>query len=158
METRYIVYTISLQGKVMYVGSTNNFERRKGQHKTKRGTNQSAIPMDVDLSLVSFNIIVDYESKKEALKEEDRLIVEYDTINNGWNKQRSGLIRSNGSEYLKKWYIGHNYKEYHKNYRLTHNQYIKEYKKEYYKKYRLEHRDEINAKRREWRKRKKEVM
>lgn len=90
MIKKYVVYTIILQGEVMYVGESGNFPQRRYLHKTKRGTSQSAIPTDVDLDLVTFEKVAVYNSRNEALKEEDRLIKEYDTINNGWNKRRSG--------------------------------------------------------------------
>lgn len=101
METKYIIYTINLQGKVMYVGKCRNFTLRKWQHLNCRGIkNYSAIPTDVDLSLITINKIGELTDNLEALKEEDRLIVEYDTINNGWNKLRSGHIRiDNNTEY-----------------------------------------------------------
>jgi hypothetical protein len=86
----------------MYVGKCSNFTSRKWYHTHYRGTHYSAIPVEVDLSLLSFDKISEFTDELEALKEEDRLIVEYDTINSGWNKQRSGLIRSgNKKEYMR---------------------------------------------------------
>lgn len=100
MNKKYVVYTITLQGKVMYVGKCSNFTSRKWYHTNYRGTHYSAIPVEVDLSLLSFDKISEFTDELEALKEEDRLIVEYDTINNGWNKLRSGHIRiDNNTEY-----------------------------------------------------------
>lgn len=90
MIRKYTVYTISLGSKVMYVGESANFPQRRYLHRNKRGTSQSAIPLDVDLSLVVFEKIAVYDTRNEALETEDSLIKEYDTINNGWNKRRSG--------------------------------------------------------------------
>lgn len=121
MEMKWIVYTISLQGKVMYVGITRNFVLRKMQHLKEKG-GYSAIPDDTDPSTVTFEIIKEYVYKKAALKEEDRLIVEYDTINSGWNKKRSGLIRKDDPQ------------KYRKNYYIQNKEKIRKHN-EWYKKY-----------------------
>ena len=78
METKkqYVVYTIEYQGRVMYVGSTNNFERRKKQHLSGRG----AIPDDVDTDMVTIQVVKVWKSRKAMLNSEDRLIRKYDTI------------------------------------------------------------------------------
>lgn len=100
MEKKWIVYTIDFEGKVMYVGVTSNWYVRKSIHRTKRGMSSSAIPTDVDLELIEFKIISEHETKDEALRIEDALINEYNTINNGWNKNRSGYI-SRDTEWVK---------------------------------------------------------
>ena len=92
MEKKWIVYTISLGSKVMYVGKCVNWYTRKSLHKTRRGTFQSAIPLDVDLSLVEFNKVSEFTDEFEALEFEDKLIDRYDTIDNGWNKRHSGGV------------------------------------------------------------------
>lgn len=101
MEKKYIIYTISLGSEVMYVGCTCRLKIREWEHKNLRGTHKSAIPEDVDLSLITFNTFNEYNTKDEAIKEEDSLIVAYDTITHGWNKQRSGNVYSD-VDYIKK--------------------------------------------------------
>ena len=124
MNKKYVVYTITLQGKVMYVGKCSNFTSRKWYHTNYRGTHYSAIPVEVDLSLLSFDKISEFTDELEALEEEDRLIVEYDTINSGWNKQRSGLIRSSN----KKEYMRIKQQEFRKKDRISYNAYrLKKY-------------------------------
>jgi hypothetical protein len=69
---------------------------------------------------------IDYDiSEEELLKKEDELIVYYDTIKNGLNKHRSGLL----SKY--------NYDEWVKRYMLS----KKELKGEYQKKCNKEHKE-----------------
>lgn len=126
MNKKYIVYTITFQGNVMYVGKTCKFTIRKWQHLNKIGTNYSAIPDGFDLDKVSFNIVGEYENDIDALKEEDRLIVEYQTITNGWNKLRSGHIRiDNNTEYTKK-----HSQSYRENNRESYNAYMRARHKE----------------------------
>ena len=141
MEKKYVVYTISLKGQVMYVGISDNFERRKLRHIKYRGNKiQSAIPIDIDLSLIEITPIKEYKYHKSALKEEDKLIIEYNTIEDGWNKNRSGLIYSDRIEEYNKEYD----KKWHNKWRIENREKYNLYMKEY----RNKHKDEINAKRR----------
>lgn len=122
----WTVYTISLQGNVMYVGKTYRFVNRKWSHLNKRGTNYSAIPVDIDLLLVTFDQVKEFNNEVEALKYEDELILKYDTLApNGWNKLRSGLIKTG------------NLKEYQRissqRFRELNPDKIKEYTSQYYK-------------------------
>ena len=147
MDKIYSIYTISLGSKVMYVGCTNRSKHRVWEHlnsREKYATIQSPIPTDVDLSLVSFNVLKEFTSKEEALKEEDRLIVEYDTINNGWNKRRSGLVRKDDpKKYLQEYHKSH--PDYRMNWYYNNQEKAKKQANEYY----YRHMDEINKKRRE---------
>lgn len=88
----YTVYTITENGVVKYVGKTKDYTRRKWDHLNSRGTYMSAIPIDIDLSTVEIKPIALYTDEVQALKFEDWMIQKHDTINNGWNKQRSGNI------------------------------------------------------------------
>lgn len=119
-EKDYVVYTISLQGKVMYVGSSENFERRKREHLQQKG--YSSIPTDVDPSTVTIEIVRHWKSEKAMLNSEGRLIKKYDTIKNGWNKVNSGLVTSNKYEY---------WKEYNANRKEKLNEYMKVYMRSY---------------------------
>lgn len=158
MDMIYVVYTITLQGKVMYVGKTCNFTTRKRQHLNKIGTIYSAIPVEIDQKDLSFDIVYLTDNKENALKEEDRLIMLYNTIEDGWNKNRSGLLPIDNrrryckhKEYYKSYYEIHkeDKRKYQREYFQTHKSEIKErnkeYVKEYYKKYYKEHKEEIIA-------------
>ena len=117
----------------MYVGVTNDFDRRKREQLNHIGERHSRIPSGVDKSLVTMSIVKQYKYHKSALKCEDKLIQEYDTINNGWNSQRSGLI----------WGTTEYKNEHHKKWRNSHREYVREYAK---------------VAMRNWRKKKKEVI
>ena len=135
----YVVYTISLQGKVMYVGSTTNFENRKKQHLSKDKRLWSAIPSDVDASMVTIEIVRHWKSEKAMINCEGRLIEKYDTINNGWNTHRSGFVTSNKYEYWKEYNANRKEKiriyqrRWLENHREKWNEYQREYQREYYR-------------------------
>ena len=89
MEKWYI-YTITFQGKVMYVGVTNDFKRRREQHLYTNTL--TSIPKDIDRCLTSVDLIGEVYDRKTAYQIEDYYIHRYKTIENGWNKVRSGLV------------------------------------------------------------------
>lgn len=123
---------IKLNEVVMYVGETLNFGRRKREHLHGIGdTNRSAIPEGTDLSKVSVIKVKEFSDKNEALKHEDELILQYDTINNGWNKNRSGHVSNEDDYYVQKV----------KRYREEHEEEVKAAKK----KWREEHKEEVKA-------------
>ena len=92
-----------------------------------------------NFSMEKFDIDCLNMSDEEILKKEDELIIQYDTINNGFNKQRSGLISKDKNEYSKEYLKNHNYKhqrEYNKSekWKELHREYMREYyKSEKYK-------------------------
>lgn len=146
METKkdYVVYTISLQGKVMYVGSTKDFERRKKEHLQQK--DYSSIPTDIDPSTVTIEIVKVWKSEKAMLNSEGRLIKKYDTIKNGWNRVNSGLgiDTDNMKEYQAEWSRRYRYgnkewlehrKASAKKYRDTHKEQVREYYKRWYEKH-----------------------
>lgn len=127
---KYVVYSISLNGEVKYVGKTSGFRERKRQHLKYRGDRRhSAIPVDVDLNLISFAVLEEIEDRYEALRVEDKYILQYQTLQEqgGWNIHRSGLIkRDNEKEYkvenATKWR-----KEHIERTRETHNAWLRKY-------------------------------
>ena len=124
---RFVIYTINLNDDVMYVGCTCDFMKRKSAHKKLRRT----IPTDVDLSLITFNIIAEFDNKEDALLAEDENIIKYGTLAK-WNKNRSGLVR-NSTDYHKKRYEEkkEHILEMNRRYKEEHKEYCKAYKKEY---------------------------
>ena len=134
-KKNYIVYTINLNDEVKYVGKTAYFPTRKWQHFNYRGTFKSAIPTDIDLGNITFNKVAVYSDEVEALKEEDRLILEYGTIENGWNTFRSGLeCISNRKEYNRKCALKYSreHKEQKKKYQQEHKEAFRKYALKYY--------------------------
>ena len=85
-------------------------KKRIEQHKYSRGTSHSAIPITVDYHDTVFITFEKYVEKNDALLEEDKLIKKYDTINNGWNKNRSGLIETTDKTVYMKCYQKQYYK------------------------------------------------
>ena len=153
MKKQY-VYTIAYNREVMYVGKTSNMANRKTMHKTQRGTHKSAIPVDADLSKIEFNVVAEFNSEEEALKYEDQLILQYNTIDGGWNKIRSGLIEASDKKaYNRDYQAAHSneLRAYQRDYKAAHREEIRTYSRDYYQ----AHREEINAKHRERRARKK---
>ena len=145
----YTVYMIKLNEVVMYVGKTSDFERRKYEHLNRIGTTYSAVPDGLDLSEVTIIKAKDFSDSEEALKYEDELILQYNTINNGWNKLRSGHVSSTDkydSQKTLKYRSKHKeeYKAYMKKWREAHREEIKAYKREQYRKRKLNNKEEQN--------------
>lgn len=90
---RYTVYLIRhiCTGTVLYVGKTKNFRVRKYEHLHLR-TNTKDWIVEIGTSNISIEKVAEFENEVDALKYEDELINRYGTIENGYNKQRSGLI------------------------------------------------------------------
>ena len=177
----FTVYTITYNGEVMYVGKTSNMAKRKSMHKTQLGNPKySAIPVDADLNKVKFNVVAEFDNKTDALKYEDQLILKYNTIDNGWNTRRSGLIKASDMKtYMQDYRAAHSdeLRAYDREYNAAHKEEKAAYNRDYnaahkedraayyeanrehiraqQRDYRAAHRDEINAKRRERRARKK---
>lgn len=72
----YTVYKIEKDSKILYIGKTNNFKRRKWEHTYKRKLDKS----------YNFTIIAEKLTKEEAKQKEEEFILKYDTVKNGWNK------------------------------------------------------------------------
>ena len=135
----YVVYTISYSDQIVYVGKTSNFNSRKSAHKTQRGNPKySAIPVDIDMSKVVFNVVSVFDNKEEALKCEDQLILQYNTIGNGWNIRRSGLIAASDMKAYKR--------DYNREYWQAHREELSAQKRDYYE----AHKEELSAQKREY--------
>ena len=123
--------------KIIYIGQTIDYEYRKKYHfynKTtpidlymfKEGRNNFLIEMFTDIDCINL-------SNEERKVKEDELIVYYNTINDGFNKQRSGNS-FNKNEYEKNYQKSEKWKKHLQNYYQMNKEYIKERSKEYYKK------------------------
>lgn len=81
--------------KIIYIGQTKDFKQRRNEHFRK---NQNPIDLYMfeegrdNFSMEKFDIDCTDMSGDEILQKEDELILQYDTINNGLNKRRSGWI------------------------------------------------------------------
>ena len=72
----YSVYKIEKDDKILYIGKTINFKRRKWEHTYRRKLDKT----------YNFIVIIDNLTKEEAKLKEEELIKKYDTVNNGWNR------------------------------------------------------------------------
>ena len=134
--------------KIIYIGQTINFDGRKQHHFSHKKQ-----PIDMfmfengreNFSMEKFDIDYTNITYEEIKKKEDELILQYDTINNGLNKYRSGFVsedkeyqREYKKEYDKEYRKTEKYKEYRKT--EKYKEYQREYKKEYDKEYNKEYR------------------
>ena len=152
--TIYLIRHIST-GTVLYVGKTRNFKKRVYQHLSLKSNSKEWLSA-VGKDNVSIEAVAEFNNETDALKYEDDLILKYDTINNGYNKNRSGLIFSeNKEEYRKEHYKTDKYIEYNRNYqreRYHKNDKYREWAKEYQRKKQKEYRktDEYRKRQREY--------
>lgn len=125
--------------RIIYIGQTKNFKQREKEHFRK-----NICPIDLymfnegreNFSMEIFeDIDVNDYTDEDLRKKEDELILQYDTINNGLNKVRSGLVTKNKEYYniiLKNWrnnnkeYVNEQAREYWRN-----NEKYREYRKQY---------------------------
>ena len=141
--------------KIIYIGQTRNFEGRKKHHFYDKER-----PIDKymyeegreNFSMEIFNIDCIDMTEDERIQKEDELILQYDTINKGFNMCRSGLITKTlnyNNIKSKRFHHTEKYKEYLQIYEQTEKrkQYLKEYYKtekykEHKKQYRLKKKQE----------------
>ena len=105
-ETKCIYYIKDLRtDKIIYIGQTKNFILRKYNHFGSKDNQQIDKYMFEEgresFIMEMFDIYCTNMTEEERTVEEDKLILQYDTINNGFNKQRSGLISKDKNEYYK---------------------------------------------------------
>lgn len=136
--------------KIIYIGQTINFKYRKYYHfgHKKQPVDEYMYNEGRDNFLMEmFNIDCLNMTDEEILKKEDELILKYNTIDEGFNIRRSGLIMFTEN------YNRNRQREYFKN-EENHKRKNKK-NKEYLKQYRETHREQINEYTRQCRLRKK---
>ena len=138
--------------KIIYIGQTINFQKRKRSHFSHKEQPIDKYMYeegrDNFLMEIFNNVDCANMTEDEILNKEDELILYYDTINNGLNKLRSGLItkedgyekykrakyckehREHVNEYNRKYSKSEKRKEYNKEYKKSEK--YKEYCKKYY--------------------------
>lgn len=75
--------------KVLYVGCTHQFKRRRKEH-FKLKTNTAYWLREIGVDNVYMECIESFRDRNEALKYEDYMILFYNTIEDGYNVNRSG--------------------------------------------------------------------
>lgn len=63
---KYTVYLIKNKGQIMYIGVTNNYIRRCREHKYK-GSKNSVLPEDTDLTNIEFIPVKEFDNKIDAI-------------------------------------------------------------------------------------------
>lgn len=126
--------------KIIYIGYTTDYVLRKYEHfgrkKQKIDLYMFNEGRDNFLMEIFTNIDFSVMTEDDFKKKEQELIEYYDTINNGYNKHRSGNIANitNKNNYIKQYYID-NRKDIIqrstnnlKNNRERHNEYMRQYR------------------------------
>ena len=143
MDKTWTVYIIKENGVERYVGVCVNLDKRIWEHmhnkKPLHGRNKSAIPFETDKRTITFSVFGEYDNKDKAVTVEDELIMAFDTIQNGWNKQRSGYRFTNDpigarKGYISKFYDNHPGYERERAKRRWQTEEYRAYHHEYYQK------------------------
>ena len=153
---KYTVYVIKHigTGTVLYVGKTKNFKMRVYQHLSLKSNTKKWLSA-IGTGNVLIEAVAEFDNKVDALKYEDELILKYNTITNGYNKCRSGLIfLENPEKYQREYHSTDKFKECQRKYTKTdkYRGYQREYQKKYqgtdgFKEYQRKwHRDYYQAK------------
>lgn len=144
----YCIYKITdlRNEKVIYIGKTNNFNKRRCSHFTQASRPISKYMLEQGREHFEMTKIVDdIETNDDAVKLEDHYIVELNPI---MNKYRSGNITADMKKYNIEREKSEKRKEYKKTYQPEYQrQYQKseqwrEYKKEYQRQWRLKKKQE----------------
>lgn len=151
--TVYLIRHIST-GTVLYVGKTDNFKRRAYQHLSLNTQSKEWLS-SIGTSNILIEPVAEFDNEVDALKYEDKLIIKYNTIENGYNKNRSGLIQAENKyeynrEHNREWFQTHRKgnKEWNKKHYEHQKKYLQKLKekgeidvyKEYQKKYQIDYR------------------
>jgi hypothetical protein len=72
----YTIYVIKQHEKVLYVGKTIDFKRRKHEHTYRKKLDKT----------YSFEVLEENLNKEDAKTKEEFYIEKYDTFLNGWNR------------------------------------------------------------------------
>jgi hypothetical protein len=145
--------------KIIYIGQTTNFKRRKQDHFGDKKTSIDAYMFEEGRDNFSMKIFEDIDvnnySDDDLRSKEQELIEYYDTINNGLNKNRSGNIliddvKKYHREYMREYNKTEKQKQYQRDYENSEKrkQYLKKHQStEHYREYQRDYM-------REYRKRK----
>lgn len=113
---KYTIYGISDGDRIVYVGCTNNLDRRTKEHLQLKTHTKVWLK---DLFKVKIIVLCEADNKDEAISLEDHYILVFDTIENGYNHYRSGTYSKGSTEYFKLREHTKKRQEYKKKYRST---------------------------------------
>lgn len=128
--------------KIIYIGFTTNFSMRKNEHFGRSGEDEQPIDnymFNEGRENFSMEIFKDIDVKDcniKELREKEQYLIEYhNTIENGFNKHRSGNIAENFKSYQAQWYMEN--REYKLNKSKDYQKINRQKKAEYMREYRL---------------------
>ena len=124
--------------KVIYIGQTGNFKKRKSEHfsdKRRRVTKYMFDEGYDNFEMYVLEELSDDTTLEEMRNKEQFYIDKFDTFNNGLNKRRSGNISADWKEYCRDLKRTDKYKEKYKKWYENNKE---KYQTEEYKKYNRE--------------------
>lgn len=144
--------------KVIYIGQTKDFNHRKSNHFTTYNRPIDKYMFEQGRYNFEMYIIKEFSNEildEELLKEEDNLILKYNTIENGFNIKRSGNITFNEDYYKNK--QKEHYEEHKKECRekYTKTEEYRAYAREYRRQWRAKNPDKEKEYKRQSRLKKK---
>ena len=113
----YLIYKLTFPNNKLYVGITNNFYRRMGQHKNVANSLKSNLPLYNAINKYGWNninteIIYNNLDKNKAVEKEMELISSLKLTQKGYNKSPGGNVPSDHhSEDMKKRHLNTEYKK-----------------------------------------------
>ena len=151
MKKLYIVYVHITPDGMHYYGVTNNPKRRwEGNGRLYKTTALQPYIEKFGWENIQHIILFENQSKEDALKIEDSLIISGWEKGNCINQQRSGNI-SKEEGYFREYR-----REYREENREKYNEYQREYHREYQREYREQNKDEFRKYQREYRRKNRE--
>ena len=164
MKKLYTVYQHVTPDGMYYFGQTNDIKRRWSSNGIRyKGTSLYPYIEKFGWDNIKHIVLFENQSKEDALKIEDSLIISGWEKGNCINQQRSGNVSKEGGYFQQyreqnKEQIREQQKQYYETNKDKKRQYReqnKDKKREYQKQYYEEHRDEILEQKRQYRQRKK---
>ena len=149
MENNYSVYQHVTPDGMHYYGATNNIKRRwEGNGRLYKTTALQPYIEKYGWNNIQHIILFENQSKEDALKIEDSLIISGWEKGNCINQQRSGNISKEEGYY----------REYRREYREENREKYNEYQREYHREYREQNKDEFRKYQREYRRKNKDKI
>lgn len=127
--TKYIVYSVSVNDTIKYIGFTEHFNARKSSHLSCN-SNIAAQIAEASTQTITISKMGEFYDREDALQYEQTLIERYDTINTGWNTYKSGHLSKDLNKYYREYYSDNEEK-------------MRAYNRNYMQEYRRRNRDKI---------------
>lgn len=126
---KYVVYSVTVDDTIKYIGYTEHFRERKNCHLSCNSNIASQIA-DASTQTITISKMGEFYDREDALRYEQTLIERYDTINSGWNTYKSGHLSKDLNKYYRDYYSDNEER-------------MREYNRNYMQEYRKKNRDKI---------------